>query len=150
MSSNDDSSRKPVARRDVLSMAVGASAAGFVLAAAVPLRRYVNPPERPFAGSAVVGKLEDFPLGSGKTVLINERPVLVIRSVAGDVRAFSALCTHLQCVVAFVPERNQIECPCHNGVYSADGQNIAGPPPRPLHELTVTINDRSVIVSTSA
>ena len=80
-------------------------------------------------------------------MLIDERPVLVIRARGEEVRAFSALCTHLQCVVAYSAERNQIECPCHRGIYSVDGQNIAGPPPRPLEELAVTINDRVVTVS---
>lgn len=147
MSSNDGPKPKGVARRDFLGMAAGASGAAFAIAAGRPLARFVSPPSRPFAGSTVIGKLEDFPLGTGKTVLINERPVLVIRAAGGEIRAFSALCTHLQCVVAYAPERNRIECPCHRGIYSIDGQNIAGPPPRPLDELTVTINDRSVIVS---
>jgi Rieske Fe-S protein len=150
MSSNEDSKRskpKDVARRDFLGIAVGASGAAFAVSAARSLRRFVEPPSRPVAGTLVVGKLEEFPKGTSKTVLLNERPVLVIRNAAGEVRAFYALCTHLQCVVAFVPERNRIECPCHQGVYSIDGQNIEGPPPRPLDELTVTINDRMVVVS---
>lgn len=150
MSSNDGTKPKEVARRDFLGIAVGASGTAFVVAASRSLRRFVDPPSRPLTGTTVVGKLEDFPVGSSKTVLLDERPVLVIRSAGGEIRAFSALCTHLQCVVAYVPERNQIECPCHNGVYSSDGQNISGPPPRPLDELTVTINDRLVIVSAVA
>ena len=53
----------------------------------------------------------------------------------GEFRAFSALCTHLQCVVGYSPERNQIECPCHQGVYSHRRAEHPGPPPRPLDEL---------------
>jgi Rieske Fe-S protein len=150
MSSSDSKQPKDVARRDFLSIAVGASGAAFAVAAGTSLRRFVEPPSRPGSGSTVVGKLDEFPKGTAKTVLLNERPVIVLRSASGEVRAFSALCTHLQCVVAYVPERNRIECPCHQGVYSVDGQNLEGPPPRPLDELAVTINDRMVVVSSVA
>jgi cytochrome b6-f complex iron-sulfur subunit len=145
MASSDDP--KPVHRRDFLSVAIGGSAIAFGVAAGRPIARFVEPPRRPSSGPTVVGKLEDFPVGTAKTVLVDERPVLVIRSSESEFRAFSALCTHLQCVVRYVPEHKQIECPCHGGVYSAEGQNIAGPPPRPLEELAVSVNDRSIIVS---
>lgn len=145
------SSEKPKSppRRDFLNIAVGGSATAFAVALAYPSTRYVEPPARPAAGPTVVGKLEDFPIGGAKTVVVGERPVLVIRAADGRLRAFSALCTHLQCVVAYSPERNQIECPCHSGIYSADGQNIAGPPPRPLEELAITVNEGTVLVSTA-
>ena len=42
-------------------------------------------------------------------------------------------CTHLGCPVLYRRESKQIECPCHQGFFSAeDGKVIAGPPPRPL------------------
>jgi Rieske Fe-S protein len=147
MASNEGPKPKPVARRDFLGIAVGASGAAFVVAAGRPLRKYVEPPTRPFSGVKEVGKLEDFPEGTAKTVLIDEHPVLIVRTVKGEFRAYSAICTHLQCVVTFSAEHNQIECPCHGGIYSLDGQNVAGPPPRPLDELNVTINERTIVVS---
>jgi len=80
-----------------------------------------------------------------RMVLVDERPVFIVRS-ANEVRAFSALCTHLQCVVQHSAERKRFECPCHGGVYTLDGTNVAGPPPRPLEELAVTIAAGTVIV----
>jgi cytochrome b6-f complex iron-sulfur subunit len=147
MASNDDPRNVP--RRDVLGAAVGGSAAAFALAVVYPVARFIEPPTRPGGGPVSVGKLEEFPLDGAKMVIVDEKPVLVFRTQDGQVRAFSALCTHLQCVVAFSAERRQIECPCHRGVYSLDGQNIDGPPPRPLDELLVTVNDGSVIVSST-
>ncbi len=144
MASGDDSEKVP--RRDVLNVAVGGTAAAFGLAVGYPVVRFVDPPARPRVGSAAVGKLEEFPIGGARVVTVNERPVIVLRSRDG-LRAFSALCTHLQCVVAYSAERKQIECPCHRGVYALDGQNLAGPPPRPLEELAVTANDGAVVVS---
>jgi cytochrome b6-f complex iron-sulfur subunit len=115
-----------------------------------PVARFAQPQARANSGPATVGKLGDFPVGTAKTVLAHERPVIVIRAADGAFRAFSAICTHLQCVVAWSAERKQIECPCHGGVYSSEGENIAGPPPRRLPELAVTVTEGSVIVSTSA
>ena len=134
-------------RRDFLNIAVGSSAAAFTAAVGYPVVRFILPRHRKDAGPTNIGKLQELPLGEAKTVLVNERPVIVLRTADGHVRAFSAICTHLQCIVGYSVERNQIECPCHQGVYSVDGQNISGPPRRKLEELIVTINEGSVILS---
>ena len=149
MPSDDDEPKNAPRRRDVLGMALGGTAAAFAAAVVYPLGRYLEPPSRPPSGPTTVGKVEDFAAGSSKTVLVEEQPVLVIRTADGEFRAFSALCTHLQCIVGYSPERNRIECPCHQGVYSVDGQNLSGPPPRPLDEYVVSISDGAVIVSAS-
>jgi Rieske Fe-S protein len=142
-----DDQREDRPRRDFLSIAVGGSAAAFAVAMGYPVSRFAEPEARAASGPVIVGKLEAFPVGAAKTVLFHDRPVLVIRAHDGQLRAFSAICTHLQCVVGYSAERNQIECPCHRGVYTLDGHNAAGPPPRRLEELAVTVNEGSVIVS---
>ena len=58
--------------------------------------------------------------------------MILIRVAENDFRAFSAVCTHLECIVTFRQELQLIWCYCHNGVYDLRGKNIAGPPPRPL------------------
>jgi len=128
-------------------MAVGGAATALAVAVVYPLGKFIQPSTARPSGTAPVGKVEDFPVGTAKTVLINDSPVLIVRGADGAFRAFSALCTHLQCVVGYSPERNRIECPCHQGVYSIDGQNVSGPPPRPLDEFPVSIADGAVIVS---
>lgn len=133
-------------RRDILGIAVGGSASALVIALGYPVVRYTAPRTRPDSDPAVVGKVEEFPLGSAKTVLVRERPVLVIRAPDGRFQAFVALCTHLRCVVGYSTEKNQIECACHRGAYSIDGQNISGPPPRPLEALEVLIRGDSVVI----
>jgi cytochrome b6-f complex iron-sulfur subunit len=135
-------------RRDFLNVAIGGSAAAFAVAMGYPVVRYAEPRPHVTKGPVTVGKIEDFPAGGAKTVLVHDRPVLLIRGADGSLRALSAICTHLQCVVGWSADRGRIECPCHGGVYGADGQNIAGPPPRRLEELEVTINEGSVIVGT--
>ncbi len=144
MASNEPPKGPP--RRDFLGLAVGGSATAFAVAVGYPIARFIQPNARAGSGPSVVGKLEEFPPGTAKTVLIDEKPVLVIRTTDGELRAFSALCTHLQCIVGYSAERNRIECPCHQGVYSIEGRNLSGPPPRPLQELAVTVNEGAVIV----
>jgi thiosulfate dehydrogenase [quinone] large subunit len=58
-------------------------------------------------------------------------PDILIRNSEGDLRAFSAVCTHAGCTVGY--EGGVIYCPCHGGEYSAEnGEVIAGPPPSGL------------------
>jgi thiosulfate dehydrogenase [quinone] large subunit len=58
-------------------------------------------------------------------------PDIIIRDSSGNLKAFSAVCTHAGCTVGY--EGGVIYCPCHGGEYSAEtGEVIAGPPPAPL------------------
>ncbi len=49
-----------------------------------------------------------------------------------NIRAMSATCTHLGCQVQWDAKGKKFRCPCHGGVYGADGTVLSGPPPRPL------------------
>jgi len=73
----------------------------------------------------------------------NGKPCLVIRTQDGQVRAFSALCTHTDCTVEYLPSKSVIFCACHNGTYSLEGRNISGPPPRPLEHYQVTLRGKA-------
>ncbi len=64
------------------------------------------------------------------------------------VRAFSATCTHLGCQVQWDGKDKKFRCPCHGGVYAADGAVLEGPPPRPLDTIEARLDpaDSSVLV----
>ena len=72
------------------------------------------------------------------------RPCLVIRTPdpGAVVRAFCAVCTHLECTVEYREAKADIFCNCHNGVYDLNGRNVSGPPPRPLEEYKVTLRGK--------
>lgn len=53
--------------------------------------------------------------------------------------AFSVNCTHLGCPVNWRPDAALFLCPCHGGVYYADGTVAGGPPPRALNNLQVRV-----------
>jgi Rieske Fe-S protein len=47
---------------------------------------------------------------------------------------FAINCTHAGCVVEWTPESDSFECPCHGGVFDADGNRLSGPPQRGLFQ----------------
>jgi Rieske Fe-S protein len=53
----------------------------------------------------------------------------------------SNICTHLGCKVRWIPDQEGFFCPCHNGVFAKDGSVVSGPPPRPLDQYEVKIED---------
>ena len=60
-------------------------------------------------------------------------PCILIRQPAGELAAYSQVCTHLSCAVIHRPRQNDLLCPCHHGIFDAvDGRPVAGPPTRRL------------------
>jgi len=59
-------------------------------------------------------------------------PGVLLKTETGELRAFSAKCTHLDCNVQYRPDTKQFFCACHEGYFNDTGINTAGPPPRPL------------------
>jgi len=69
--------------------------------------------------------------------------------VLGDsdsVRVLSRACTHLGCNVEWNEGDERFLCPCHGGVFAADGSVLAGPPRRPLEELETRVVGSTVEV----
>ena len=65
-------------------------------------------------------------------------PCLLIRTAEDTFSAFSQKCTHLSCAVYYSKDHDRIECPCHQGYFSAvDGRVLQGPPPRPLPRVSI-------------
>lgn len=63
--------------------------------------------------------------------------------------AFSVNCSHLGCPVRWEQSADLFMCPCHGGVYYSNGDVAAGPPPRPLAEYPVRVNDGDVEILTT-
>lgn len=70
---------------------------------------------------------------------------LLIRPEADVLLAFSQSCTHLACAVVPRIAEGVIHCPCHEGYFDLHtGQNIAGPPPRPLPRIVLEVEGDQV------
>jgi Rieske Fe-S protein len=97
-------------------------------------------------GRVLAAKLADLPAGTGKVVAMGSSPVVVVNAEAG-IRAFSAVCTHLGCIVEFDPTVKHIICPCHDGHFSpSSGAVISGPPPQPLGPVSVAVEGDQVFL----
>jgi cytochrome b6-f complex iron-sulfur subunit len=49
-------------------------------------------------------------------------------------------CVHLGCTVPWNASSSEFVCPCHGSVYDPNGVRIAGPAPRPLDYMGVTVD----------
>ena len=136
-------------RRSILNWLLGLWGGGVCGAVLYPVARYLAPPEVPEAAtqSVTAGSAQSLAPNSARVVPFGSRPAIVIRTAAGELRAFSATCTHLDCTVQYRPDLQRIWCACHNGQYDLNGRNVAGPPPRPLEPFDVNVKDDEIALS---
>ena len=70
-----------------------------------------------------------------------------VRHVEGDqFQVFAVNCAHLGCPVRWFPQSGLFMCPCHGGVYYADGSRAAGPPPRGLFEYEYKVQNGKLLI----
>lgn len=91
--------------------------------------------------SEVLAKTADVPVGSGIVVGVT----VVTQPVAGDFKAFSAVCTHTGCLIDSVGD-GTINCPCHGSKFSLDGAVLNGPATRPLAPEAITVRGDSIVL----
>jgi cytochrome b6-f complex iron-sulfur subunit len=129
---------------------------GFVSTAAAiayPVGRYLVPPDsgEPITASVVAGHVNALRPNSAAIFKFGSKPGIVVRTGDGDVRAFSAVCSHLDCTVQFKSDTSQLWCACHNGTYDLGGNVVSGPPPRGLEKFVVNLrgegDDAEIVVS---
>lgn len=101
-------------------------------------------PEAP-ASAPALAQAGDIPVGGGK--IFGTEKVVVTQPVAGQFRAFTALCTHAGCTVGSV-SNGTINCPCHGSMFSiSDGSVKGGPAPRPLPAKQVNVSGSNITVT---
>jgi menaquinol-cytochrome c reductase iron-sulfur subunit len=105
-----------------------------------------------------LGSIDQFP--SGQTRLATYRNPVArswdgetadipcwVRHIDGDTfQVFAINCAHLGCPVRWFPQSNLFMCPCHGGVYYADGTRAAGPPERGMFEYSFKIRDGKLLI----
>lgn len=156
-------SQKEISRRDFLvKVSLGLAGLSAVIAA-VPIVSALIAPllENPPPQWRTVGKSGSFAIGSTNLVtFINSDPKPYAGTTAHTAAwlrrqdehhfiAFSVNCTHLGCPVRWEKDAELFMCPCHGGVYYADGSVAAGPPPKPLNQYKVRIYGEDVQIQTA-
>ena len=125
-----------------------------LISALYPVVRFLIPPKAEESSAASVTldlKAGEVKPNTGRIVKFGKQPAILLRTPAGELRAFSAICTHLACIVQYREDLRHIWCACHNGQYDpVSGKNIAGPPPRPLPPYVVSVRGEKIVVSRGA
>jgi Rieske Fe-S protein len=129
----------------IIALTVAIPAVAYFLG---PLRRKPGMEE---AGTTFldVGPLSDIPVGQWRLLSVEmvhadgwkktrvKHALWVRRQDKGEqgITVLSSICPHLGCPVNWHPDQSQFVCPCHGGIFDADGQHTGGPPPRAMDPL---------------
>ncbi|OGW90864.1 MAG: hypothetical protein A3D28_06085 [Omnitrophica bacterium RIFCSPHIGHO2_02_FULL_63_14] len=138
---------KKISRRDfvgwILRGGLLATLAGFL----APALSYLWPVmgRGPSLEMKEVGREDEIPVWGSKKVILAGSAILLVRAPDGF-RAFSAICTHLGCIVEWDGGKHEILCPCHAGIFDAEGRVVTGPPPRALPFYKVNVIDGRIYV----
>jgi cytochrome b6-f complex iron-sulfur subunit len=142
---------KVLTRRRFLNYVFNGGLLGLLGATLYPIARYIYPPiaSKSSVSRVLAAKLGELTRNTAKIFRFGARPAILINTPAGKLKAFTAVCTHLDCTVQYDSDSSVIWCACHKGKFDLNGQVISGPPPRPLEAYQVNIQGDDVVVSKS-
>jgi Rieske Fe-S protein len=96
------------------------------------------------AQGSALATTSEIPVGSGK--IFTSEKVVVTQPNSGDFKAFSAVCTHMGCLVSTI-SNGTIDCPCHGSQYSiSTGAVVGGPAPSPLAAQTIKVTGSNIFL----
>lgn len=145
-----------VGRRRFLSGIIGVVAGAAAALVGIPAIGYIAGPGLkaqkqeqwltlgPVSG-LTIGKPTGFPysrtIKDGWTEMSQTGVAFAVTHDGQNVKVYSDVCTHLQCRVTWHEDRQMYISPCHNGLFSIDGEVLGGPPPRPLDQFQTKIEN---------
>jgi Rieske Fe-S protein len=92
----------------------------------------------------VLGTAKEIPVGGGK--IFAAAQVVVTQPVKGKYHGFSAVCTHVGCILNKIAD-GKIDCPCHGSEFRiTDGSVVTGPAGGPLPKKKIKIVKGKVVL----
>ncbi|MBI5042718.1 MAG: Rieske 2Fe-2S domain-containing protein [Nitrospirae bacterium] len=110
-----------------------------------PIIRYLSPLSQQKEGEKVEILKDEVPIGKAKFLTYKGNPAVVIHTKAGFT-ALSAVCTHLGCIVKWLEDKGEFQCPCHAGRFDVTGKVLSGPPPNPLLQIAVVESGAKIVI----
>lgn len=161
-----DERNADLTRRTFLMKVGLALNAAVALALATPVVAYILGPvtrRKEYLQWIALGGADDFTAGETKLISFTNPftnpwdgatamvPAYVRRSGtsagASDFTVFAINCAHLGCPVRWFKESQLFMCPCHGGVYYADGSRASGPPERGLFTYDVKLENGKLMIN---
>ncbi len=94
-----------------------------------------------------VSPLADLKINESKPFTdLRGKELMIIKTGENEVKAMSTVCTHLGCKVYWQKDKNIFYCPCHAGVFDANGEVKSGPPPKKLDTYPLEIIGSNVFI----
>ncbi|MFO0704731.1 MAG: Rieske 2Fe-2S domain-containing protein [Candidatus Andersenbacteria bacterium] len=91
-------------------------------------------------------RFADIAEGAGMVGTVGDVHTVLLKQ-DGKLRALTAICTHLRCIVQFKGDRKSIDCPCHGSRYNLDGTVLNGPAKEALESFAVEVRDGAIWVA---
>ena len=95
-------------------------------------------------GGQAIARTSEVAPGSAVEFSDSGQPAVLVRLQSGDFVAYSAVCTHQRCKVAY--RNNQLACHCHGSVFNptSGAEVVNGPAQLPLPEIPIEVRDGEV------
>jgi len=153
--------RERVSRRTFMMNVGIALNAAVALVIATPVVAYLLGPvlrRKEYLDWIAIGSVNEFPVGETKLISFqnpfsdpwdgttSKIPAYVRRSASEDFTVFAINCAHLGCPVRWFSESQLFMCPCHGGVYYADGSRASGPPERGLFTYDLKVQEGKLLI----
>ena len=95
------------------------------------------------SGGQVIAQASEVPQNSAVPFTDSGQPAVLVHLQGGDFVAYSAVCTHEQCEVAYQQQSSELVCPCHGSIFdpARSGQVVSGPAQQPLPDIPIQVQD---------
>ena len=99
------------------------------------------------SGQQAIARESEVQPGSATKFQNDGEPAVLVHLEDGDFVAYSAVCTHQGCEVAYNQGEGTLDCPCHGSVFDpANGASVeGGPAGQPLPEIPVEVRGGEVV-----
>jgi len=91
-----------------------------------------------FLNSGDIDSAKELKPGEGAILRVGLKKIALYKDLEGSLKAFSAICPHLGCVLHWNGEESSFDCPCHGSRFTCTGKVVNGPATSDLKPVEIT------------